>query len=523
MPKSGAPKAAAGPAKGTRSTAADASQQQDPSSSSSSAAAAAGDQDEGDQKTPPPEPSSPAAEGEEDASAEEEALDGVNVAEMFRAMQALRDEVKELRKQQQPQSLSLDASSSSAAPATKASSSNAASMDSGLAPQQQAAGLTDVAALLRVVQEGQARQASQQLVLRSLGELPTFSGKGADTTLSAQEWLQRAERYFAIRERALGIDATLGDEARLLDAAYALQDDARRWYDALPKQPSTWPAFHEAIKARFCSVPSERIRLDRLREFVEKASRLKDKLNVQGMQAFTARFAQLAGEVSARFLTDHGQLELLSRGLPQRYAEVVAKEDAKEPPPPLHEVINIVLARASQKEHAASYGGASSSPASAAPMNLDAISLAVATFGWTREEANQHLSDGEGWAPYDTHGGHQGSSSSQGASSAPSGSQPPTITSEQVTQLLAAFAAQSTRVGAGPAGREHGRSRRNAPNGVVKEVPSELFHARKKAGLCCKCGVAKYEPGGHGHNAGTCKAAADKTTSVEEGRKKANF
>jgi hypothetical protein len=394
-------------------------------------------------------------------------------------------------------------------------------MDSGLAPQQQAAALTDVAALLRVVQEGQARQASQQLVLRSLGELPTFSGKGADTTLSAQEWLQRAERYFAIRERALGIDATLGDEARLLDAAYALQDDARRWYDALPKQPSTWPEFHEAIKARFCSVPSERIRLDRLREFVEKASRLKDKLNVQGMQAFTARFAQLAGEVSARFLTDHGQLELLSRGLPQRYAEVVAKEDAKEPPPPLHEVINIVLARASQKEHAASYGGASSSPASAAPMNLDAISLAVATFGWTREEANQHLSDGEGWAPYDTNGGHQGASSSQGAGSASSGSQPPASSAEEkLDKILNALA---TRVGAGPAGREHGRSRRNATSGVTKEVPSELFHARKKAGLCCKCGVAKYEPDAHGHNARTCKAAADKTTSVEEGRKKAGF
>jgi hypothetical protein len=50
-----------------------------------------------------------------------------------------------------------------------------------------------------------------------------------------------------------------------------------------------------------------------------------------------------------------------------------------------------------------------------------------------------------------------------------------------------------------------------------------LFHARKKAGLCCKCGVAKYEPDAHGHNARTCKAAADKTTSVEEGRKKAGF
>ena len=57
----------------------------------------------------------------------------------------------------------------------------------------------------------------------------------------------------------------------------------------------------------------------------------------------------------------------------------------------------------------------------------------------------------------------------------------------------------------------------------MKEIPQELFEARKKAGLCCKCGVAKYEPGGRGHNAATCKAAADKATSVAEGLKKANF
>ena len=157
-------------------------------------------------------------------------------------------------------------------------------------------------------------------------------------------------------------------------------------------------------------------------------------------------------------------------------------------------------------------------------MNLDAISLAVATFGWTREEASQHLSDGEGWAPHDTNGGAQGSQGKSGAGPASSGSSPPaTLSSDQVTQLLAALAAH-TKVGAGPAARDRERnSRRNAPSGVLKEIPQDLFEARKKAGLCCKCGVAKYEGGNHGHNTRTCKAAADKTTSVEEGRKKANF
>jgi len=526
MPKSGAPKsaAAAGPAKSTRSTAADASQQPDPSSSSSAAAAAAGEQDAGDNKSPSPEPSSPAVEGEDDGPPEPEALDGVTVADMFKAMQAMQTKLAALEKarpQQQPPSLSLGASSSSASPGDIAALIHAMQESSA---QQAERYREQQEAAAELARKQQAATAAQQLLLRSLGELPLFTGKGADTTLIAHEWLQRAERFFAIREQALGIDAALGDESRLLNAAYALQDDARRWYDALPKPPSSWPEFRDAVKARFCSVPSERIRVDRLTEFVEKASRLRDKLNVQGMQAFTARFAQLAGEVPDEYLTQHHKLALLARGLPQRYAEVVLQEDAKKPLPALHEVINTVLARAANKEQAASYGGASSSPASAAPMNLDAISLAVATFGWTREEAGQHLSDGEGWAPYDTNSGPQGSPWGQGAGSASSGSLPPTtLSSEQVTQLLAAFAAQTTRVGAGPAGRERGQSRRNVTHGVLKDIPQELIEARKKAGLCCKCGVAKYEPGSNGHNSRTCKAAADKTIAVPDGKRKAGF
>jgi len=239
------------------------------------------------------------------------------------------------------------------------------------------------------------------------------------------------------------------------------------------------------------------------------------------MQKLTAQFAQLAGEVPDDLVTARGKLALLARALPQRYAEVVLQEESKKPTPPLHEVINAVLAKASTKEQAASYGGASSSAASAAPMNLDAISLAVQTFGWTREEAKELLSDSEGWAPHDTNSAASARPAASPASAATSS--PTSLSSEQITQLLAAFAAQGTRVGAGPAGRERNQSKRNAPSGVLKEIPQDLFDARKKAGLCCKCGVAKYEGGAHGHNSRTCKAAADKTTSVADGVKKANF
>ena len=504
-------KSGSGPASGTRNTGPRVNTRSGNNGAAAAASSSGGDDDPSQQQQLSDQ------DGEQDGSEQVDnaIVDRDTIASMMKEMQAMREKLARMEQQpqQQPSSLPTDASSSGS-PAN------------------------DIAALVRALQEGQVQQAeqsrkqqeviaeqlrkqqaaaaAQQLVLRSLGELPTFSGKGSDTTLIAHEWLQRSERYFAIREQALGIDATLGDEARRLNAAYALQDDARRWYDALPLQPSTWTGFSDAIKARFCSVPSERIRVDKLREFVDKASKLRDKLNVQGMQAFTARFAQLAGEVSDRFLTDHGRLELLARGLPQRYAEVVMKEDAKEPPTPLHDVINMVLARASQKEQAASYGGASAVPASAAPINLDAVSLAVATFGWTREEAQQHFYNDEGWAPHDTHGNpqHPNSSSSSVASSSPA-----SLSKEQMEQLINAM----SRVGAGPAGRDRAQSRRSVPSGVAKDVPEALAKSRMEAGLCIKCGIVKYEGGGKGHNSRTCKAPVDKTTTAAEGLKKANF
>ena len=58
---------------------------------------------------------------------------------------------------------------------------------------------------------------------------------------------------------------------------------------------------------------------------------------------------------------------------------------------------------------------------------------------------------------------------------------------------------------------------------MQKAIPQELATARKEAGLCIKCGVEKYEPGGKGHNARTCQRAIDPKTSVAEGLKKASF
>jgi hypothetical protein len=524
MADSSAAAAAGGPASGTRGIASRLPPQSNKEARTSSSAPATtmgieggGQAEQGESLSGPPSPQQ--VEEEEQKASDTAISDRDIIKHMKEEMEAMRKKLERMEQQSQQPSLSPIYLSSPASPSPSDLEAFFRVIQQGQVQHLEEA-RKQQEAIAEQLRKQQAASAAQQLVLRSLGELPTFSGKGSDTTLIAQEWLQRAERYFAVREQALGIDAALGDDARKLNAAYALQDDARRWYDALPKQPSTWVEFSQAIKARFCSVPSERIRVEKLREFVDKAAKLRDKLNVQGMQAFTARFTQLAGEVSDKFLTDHGRLELLARGVPQRYAEVVMKEDAKEPPTPLHDVINMVLARASQKEQAASFGASSATAASAAPLNLDAISRAVATFGWTQEEAQQHLQEGEGWTPHDTYGNPlQHASGSSSSVVAPSPSYPP-VTREQMEQFLSAM----SRVGAGPAGRErHAQSRRSVPEGVHKEVPAELAKSRMEAGLCIKCGVAKYEGGGKGHNSRTCKAPVDKTTSAAEGRKKANF
>jgi hypothetical protein len=398
--------------------------------------------------------------------------------------------------------------------------------------QQQPAPTLDINALAMLLQQQQAAmqqqqlQASAQLLsLQALGALHTFTGKGASTGLAAIEWLQQAERYFAAREAALGVNSAQADASRVVLAANALQDDALRWYNALPSQsrPTTWAAFREALQGRYSSVPAVRVRLEQLRSFVDAGRRLREKMTLEGLQGYTARFQQLAAEIPDSHLTAHGKLELLARGLAPRLAEVVLAEDARDAPAELHEVVKKVLAKAAFKEYAASQGGsaaASSSSSAGSAMELDAISLCATQFGISRDEAARYVEPSEGWAPHET----SGSSASPPASSPfPAGGSPgPGDHHEQIERLLNAFAARFGGASNGQPGKGQSQ-RRNVPSGMRSDIPEALVKGRKEAGLCVKCGVAKYEPGGDGHNARTCKAAADKTTSVAEGKKKANF
>lgn len=388
--------------------------------------------------------------------------------------------------------------------------------------------------LATVLQQQPAAQgqptAAQLLALSSLGQLRAFNGRVDANGLAAREWLTHAEHYFGARELAVGVDAAQGDAYRVHAARNALTDDALRWLSALPQPPTTWAAFRDAFLQRFSSVPAVQVREAQLHRFVDAARRIRDKLTVEGMQRYTTLFLQYAGEIPAERMTEATKRTLYAQGLPSRYAETVLIEDAKAQPPPLHEVAQTVLSKATLKAYAV-HGGAAGSMSISSPSpgptssrasdamdtSLDAISLCAAQFGVSRAEATAYLAESEGWAPHDT----AGTASSTASSSPPPAAVRSSTTSEaqQMERLLAAFEARF----ADKSGGKPQSQRRSVPAPIRTDVPDALVTARKEAGLCVRCGVAKYEPGGRGHNSRTCKAAVDKTTSAVEGRKKANF
>jgi hypothetical protein len=343
--------------------------------------------------------------------------------------------------------------------------------------------------------------AQQMLGLASLGTLPSFAGQADASGMAAREWLQKAEYHFTVREMTLGVDAAHGDSFRVHSARTALTGDALRWVMSLPSPPATWQEFRNAFLDRFSSVPAAQVREQQLRRFVAAAHRLRDKLNVEGLQRYTTLFLQRADEIPASRMTDATKRHLYSQGLPRRSAEVVLTEDAKAQPMALHEVAQHVLAKATLKAYAGA--GADVSDASGRrdgdAMDVDAIALCAMQFGVTRDEAAAYVDDpalgsAAGFrAPASAHTG---------------------LDRELLTQLLAAITSSRLHYGAS-------HSRGGVSMGALQDIPEDLIAARKKANLCAKCGVARYEPGPDGHNARTCKAAPDATTPAADGLKRA--
>lgn len=389
------------------------------------------------------------------------------------------------------------------------------------APQVDLQQLANVLAHQQQLQAAASAAAQQQLAvqlvqMQSLGSLARFSGKGAIAGTQTGEWLRRAERWFAAREASLGLAAGPQlEQLRVTQAVEALEQDAARWYETIPQasRPTTWADFRTQLTQRYSSASTESVRLTQLRAFAAAGGKLRDKLTLEGMQSFLSRFQQLAGELPSWLLSDHGKLELLGQALPNRVAEPVWIEHRKDPTQsallPLHELVTKVLGKAYSKEYAANGGAAAASGAAGSSgstymmEDINAVQLCATEFGVDSATAQRYLMPAEGWAPHDT--------GAQQHSAAAAGFHGSTAALEE--RLLNAFEARY--------GKPQSQ-RRMVPKPVAAEVPEELARKRREAGLCIKCGIVKYE-GGRGHNSRTCRAAADKTTGTQEGRRKAGL
>jgi hypothetical protein len=256
--------------------------------------------------------------------------------------------------------------------------------------------------------------------------------------------------------------------------------------------------------------------------FADGARRLREKLTVDGLRRYTTLFLQHAGEVPAADMTERAKRLLYAEGLPPRYAETALREDAAANPVSLYDLTQIILAKATFKAYAGgppSSTGGSARGADGDAMQIDSISLAAMQFGVSREVAASYIAPAEGWAPHDTDSvpGSGAGMSAQAASE-----------DAIVHKLLAAMGSRFGNSGytagsSSSASSSSGSSRRSVPFDVKKNIPEALAKERVTAGLCVKCGVVKYEPGGRGHNSRTCKAAPDKTTSAADGKRAAGF
>ena len=354
-------------------------------------------------------------------------------------------------------------------------------------------------------------------IIATIGQLEVFTGSGSAS--AAQQWLKKTEYRFGVAEAMLGVAGTPpAFGARMLATAAALTDEADRWFTSMPQQPNTWDEFRVAFLRRFAGVATTDAKISELQRLVQAGQRIREKLTVDGLRRYAAQFLQLAGEIPPAIMSDYLKRKTFAEGLPQKHAEYALSKNRAANPPDLHVLVDDILARALDRAMSSSTLGHASSH-HGDDMQLDAISLCAAQFGVSREEAARYVEPGEGWAPHDT----------DARSSAPAKSPASSSSEGMEERLLAAFEARFKALASSSGNSSSGSqgksqpSRRYVPSGVKDQIPEAMIEARKAAGLCVKCGVVKYEGGGRGHNAKTCKAGFDKTTSVAEEKKKAGF
>lgn len=352
----------------------------------------------------------------------------------------------------------------------------------------------------------------------------TFAGKGAAAGLTATDWIADAEYVFRTNEQLLGTAGTASAAAsRLALAAAALTDEARVWYRGLTeqgKEPSSWEEFKRTFKGRFDVVSSSWFLQKELEKLVERHQQKRENMSMDAMSAYCSRFEELANRLPDEFMLRHTKLNLLAQGLPLRARRTVMDSTVQEDytqAKTVSEMVALVLRKAATdlyaREGVKGLSASSSSPATSsssssgvADMDLGALTRAMDVFGVNRSQAAQYLREQEGWAPHDT-------SDSGSSSTAPA----PHVA---LTAMLQGMETEKAAALLLNAFGTH-RNRTAVSQGIKKTVPKELADARKKAGLCLKCGVVQYVTGGH--TARSCRAPVDLQTGVKEGRKKAGM
>ena len=368
-----------------------------------------------------------------------------------------------------------------------------------------------------------SQEAQQQLAylhaltLGSTGfnPLTPFTGDGDSAGLKALAWVQAAE--LAFKSHTLATGYALTDAQKQAHALRALGGNAQTWYVSLTAEPQGWPAFREAFLRRWQMAASGEVLERRLVALSRSVAALRRPLSNDGLHRFAAQFLQLANQIPSGDLTDHSKATLFIEALPsalQDYA-ISRKQDYRRNAAdgshiPLHQLVDLVLQRSTNRSLASAIGHTSAAghAPTGGPTSPDAMDLSAlaAQLGVPAAEAAGFL---EGLPEWDTDADTIASpAAAAGPASAPAPGGP------SLAQQLNALTQQLNALT---------QNRRNVPGGALKSIPNDLIQARKKAGLCARCGIAKYEPAPHGHNARSCKARPDAQTSVADGLQRAGL
>lgn len=267
---------------------------------------------------------------------------------------------------------------------------------------------------------------------------------------------------------------------------------------------------------RFQPAGAYRIIEAKLESLVDSAMKIRERLNGEGVQHYTQKFVQLANQIPASDMLDRTKVLNYAKGLPARLREFVYQQDEKARLPgstalSLHSIVDLVFRRAATRELAFDHNHGGNASRSPDAMDLSATALCSQVFGVSQMEAQQYLSPAEGWASFDTNGSTSSSSSS--TSNNGNGMPSPATGSNDLQQQLVVLQKQLNAM----------MSRNTVSPPVKREIPEALAKDRRESGLCIKCGITEYSPGGKGHNSRTCKLPVDKTTSAVEGKRKAGI